>query len=122
MTVDGYFARAVKYLDSADVLLAHGDYESSVSRSYYAMFFAAEAALLARGLSYATHRGVAAAFGEQFVKNGPLPRSLARDFTRALEKRLLSDYGEGFALSRDEAAELLAQARAFVAAVRSATA
>ena len=30
--------RAKKYLRSAEVLLGEGDYESSVSRTYYAMF------------------------------------------------------------------------------------
>jgi uncharacterized protein (UPF0332 family) len=36
--------RAERYLRSADLLLREGDYESSVSRSYYAMFFAAPCA------------------------------------------------------------------------------
>ena len=38
--------RARKYLKSAEVLLQEEDYESSVSRTYYAMFYSAEAALL----------------------------------------------------------------------------
>jgi len=31
--------RAEKYLRSAEILLEEGDYESSVSRTYYAMFY-----------------------------------------------------------------------------------
>ncbi len=38
--------RAGKYLKSAEILLQAGDYESSVSRTCYAMFYCAEAALL----------------------------------------------------------------------------
>jgi uncharacterized protein (UPF0332 family) len=31
--------RANKYLNSAELLIKEGDFESSVSRSYYAMFY-----------------------------------------------------------------------------------
>ena len=37
--------RAKKYLKSSRTLLVDGDYESSVSRAYYAMFYSAEAVL-----------------------------------------------------------------------------
>jgi len=33
--------RAMRYLKSAEILLKEGDYESSVSRTYYAMFYSA---------------------------------------------------------------------------------
>ena len=37
--------KAKKYLRSAEILLKEGDYESSVSRTYYAMFYCAQAML-----------------------------------------------------------------------------
>jgi uncharacterized protein (UPF0332 family) len=43
--IAGLFGRASRYLKSAGVLLAGEDAESAVSRTYYAMFYAAEAAL-----------------------------------------------------------------------------
>jgi uncharacterized protein (UPF0332 family) len=42
--------RPEKYLKSSKVLLEEEDYESSVSRAYYAMFFSAEATLLTKEL------------------------------------------------------------------------
>ncbi len=59
--------RAKKYLGSAELLLTSGDYESSVSRVYYAMFYSAQAVLLTKGLSYPSHAGVISGFGEQFL-------------------------------------------------------
>jgi uncharacterized protein (UPF0332 family) len=42
---DALIQKARRYLKSADILLKDKDYESSVSRAYYSMFYAAEAAL-----------------------------------------------------------------------------
>jgi uncharacterized protein (UPF0332 family) len=55
--------KAQRYLKSAELLLRDGDSESSVSRAYYAMFYAAEAVLLTKGLSFLSHKGVISAFG-----------------------------------------------------------
>jgi uncharacterized protein (UPF0332 family) len=43
--------RAGKYLGSAALLIESSDYESAVSRAYYAMYFMVQAALLQEGLS-----------------------------------------------------------------------
>ena len=42
--------KAKRYIKSAKILLNDGDFESCVSRIYYAMFYCAEAALLTKGL------------------------------------------------------------------------
>ena len=56
--------KAKKYLRSAEILLKEGDYESSVSRTYYAMFYCAQAMLLTKNLSFSSHKGVISAFGD----------------------------------------------------------
>ncbi len=94
--------------------MVEGDYESSVSRAYYAMFYATEAMLLAEGLSFSSHKGVISAFGEHFVKTGVFPREMGRELNRAFEKRQLSDYEYTFVIAKDEAEQLLAQAKEFV--------
>ena len=65
---DSLIKRAMKYLKSARLLLENGDYESSVSRAYYAMFYSTEAILLTKDLSFSSHKGVISAFGEYFIK------------------------------------------------------
>ncbi|MEN8265002.1 MAG: HEPN domain-containing protein [Nitrospirota bacterium] len=47
--VESLISRASKYIKSAAMLIAEEDYESSVSRSYYAMFYCIEALLLTKG-------------------------------------------------------------------------
>lgn len=79
--------RASKYIQSASMLLDKEDYESSVSRAYYPMFYAAEAALLTKNLSFSSHRGVISGFGEHFVKTDVFPRVMGRELNRAFEKR-----------------------------------
>ena len=71
--------RAERYLKSAEILLKDEDYESSVSRTYYAMFYSAQAALLTKKLSFSSHKGVISAFGEHFVKTGVFPKEFGRE-------------------------------------------
>jgi uncharacterized protein (UPF0332 family) len=50
--------RAEKFLTTAKHALDLEDYDSCASRSYYAMFFMAEAVLLTKNLSASSHKGV----------------------------------------------------------------
>ena len=84
--------RAEKYLRSAKILLEEGDYESSVSRTYYAMFYSAQAALLTKNLSFSSHKGVISAFGEHFIKTGIFPKEMGREFNRAFEMRQIGQH------------------------------
>ncbi len=106
--------RAKKYLNSSRILLEEDDYESSVSRAYYAMFYTAEAVLLTKNLSFSSHKGVISAFGEHFVKTGIFPRDMGRELTRAFEKRQLGDYEYTFVITEDEAEEVLDKSKDFV--------
>ncbi len=106
--------RAKRYLKSSKMLLDDGDYESSVSRAYYAMFYTAEAVLLTKNLSFSSHGGVISAFGEHFVKTDIFPKDMGRDINRAFEKRQLGDYEYTFVISKDEAEELLDRSKHFV--------
>lgn len=82
--------RAKKYLKSSETLLKEGDYESSVSRAYYAMFYSAEAALLTKNLSFSSHKGAISAFGEHFIKTNILTKDMGKELNRAFEKRQLT--------------------------------
>ena len=106
--------KAKKYLRSAEMLLKEGDYESSVSRTYYAMFYCAQAVLLTKNLSFSSHKGVISAFGEHFVKTGVFPKEMGRELNRAFEKRQLGDYEYTFVISKVEAEEMLKSGEKFV--------
>jgi len=106
--------RAMRYLKSAEVLLGDKDFESSVSRTYYAMFYSAQAVLLTKNLSFSSHKGVISAFGEHFVKTGIFPKEMGREFNRAFEKRQIGDYEYTFVISNDEAKQMLQNGKEFV--------
>lgn len=106
--------KARRYLKSAEILLKDKDYESSVSRAYYSMFYAAEAALLTKGLSFSSHKGVISGFGEHFVKTGVFPKEMARELNRAFEKRQMGDYEYTSLISQEDAEEILQKAKNFV--------
>jgi uncharacterized protein (UPF0332 family) len=106
--------KARRYLKSAEILLNDKDYESSVSRSYYSMFYATEAALLTKGLSFSSHKGVISGFGEHFVKTGVFPKEMARELNLAFEKRQLGDYEYTLVISQEDAEDILQKAKSFV--------
>jgi uncharacterized protein (UPF0332 family) len=113
----GLREKAERYLRTAEQTLNAGDFDSCVSRCYYAMFFMAEAALLTKEMSAASPRGVISLFGEHFVKAGVLDKYLGRVLNDAYDKRLIGDYAIGLAIAKDEAEELLEAARDFVGKV-----
>lgn len=91
-TVGLLLARARQYIDTADLVRTHGDYDSAVSRLYYAMFYCAEALLLTRGLTFSKHQAVIAAFGRQFARTKLLPSELHNWLLDAFAGRQRSEY------------------------------
>lgn len=114
-----FIAKAERFLQSAQRLFELEDYDSCVSRAYYAAFFLAEAALMTQGISPASHRGVISLFGKHLVQTGIFPPELGRALSRLYDARLTSDYAIGLTMSREEAEKLLQEAKTFVAQVRA---
>jgi uncharacterized protein (UPF0332 family) len=117
--IDSLIKRARRYIKSAELLLKDNDYESSVSRTYYAMFYAAQAALLTKKLTFSSHRGVISAFGKHFIKTEIFPKEMGRELNRAFEKRQIGDYGYTFVVSDEEATQILRYGKEFVNKVTS---
>ena len=106
--------KAEKFLSTAENALNTGDYDSCVSRCYYAMFFTAEAMLLTKSLTASSHKGVISLFGEHFVKTKILERNLGKALNDAYDKRLVGDYGVGFTINKQQAGDLLETAENFI--------
>ena len=112
--IESLLKRSDRYLKTAELLIDEGDFESSVSRIYYAMFFAAQAALLSKELSFSSHKMTISGFGEHFIKTNVFPKEMGREFNRAFDKRQLSDYYHTFIIDKKEAEELLISGTEFV--------
>lgn len=115
--IDELTEKANRFLRTAEIALELGDFDSCVSRCYYAMFFLAEAALFTKGLSASSHKGVLSMFSQHFVRTGMFPREMGRLLNDAYDKRIVGDYGIGLTLAAEEVQQLLTDARAFVQAV-----
>jgi len=106
--------KARESVDAARLLAGEGHAEFAASRTYYAMFYVAEAFLLARGLRFSKHSAVHAAFGRDFVKAGHLPADMHRELLEAARIRNLGDYDIETVVDPEVARELISQAEAFI--------
>jgi uncharacterized protein (UPF0332 family) len=116
-------AKAAQALSSARQLLAAGDSDGSCNRAYYAMFDAAQAALLLGRHATVqtppkTHRGLISAFGQQLVLTGLVASQLGSALNQVERLRLLADY-TGDPVGADDSAWAVDQAELFVAAIRA---
>ncbi len=106
--------KARRYVASAEALRQQGDYDSAVSRLYYAMFYCAEALLFARGYTFSSHKGVISAFARHFVKPGLLPTELHQWLSDAFKKRQISDYEFVTGVTEANVLELQVKAHQFL--------
>lgn len=112
--IKGMLAKARRYLASAKLLSQANDFDSAVSRLYYAMFYGAEALLLAQEKTFSSHIAVIAAFGAHFIKSGILPKEMHHWLHRAFEKRQISDYEFMSGFSEIEVVDLQVKAEEFI--------
>ena len=99
--------------------LAAGDGRVSVSRAYYAVFHAANAALNSVGVQAKSHAGVQALFGERFIREGLLDREMARTLNRLMQLRHDADYEVGKMVTMEQAEDGAARAAAFVETIEA---
>lgn len=106
--------KAQKYLQSAAVLIELEDFDSCASRSYFAMFYAAQAALLHVGNALPATQGIRSAFISRFVESGQFPSRAGKALNEAAEYQEVGDYSHDFAIGPEDAAYVLQEAEAFV--------
>jgi uncharacterized protein (UPF0332 family) len=111
------FGRARDKLAVARHVLAAGYPADAVSPAYYAVFHAAEAALLVEGDEPRSHEGLKSLFGLRFVRTGRLPAELASIFRQLKDERENGDYSIFPAITAEEAERAVASAERFVAAL-----
>ncbi len=106
--------KARESLKAAEFLIEGQFYDFSAGRSYYAMFYATEAVLLSKNLSFSKHSAVIAAFGKDFIKTKIFNQNMRDSLVSAFELRQMGDYGSSGSVSKDKAQSLITQAREFV--------
>lgn len=108
--------KARENIEATDLLISQGFFDIAASRSYYAMFYIAEALLLRRGQHFSSHSAVIAAFGKEYAKTGDLEPRFHQNLIKSQELRQTGDYGYLEPVSGDSANQVLIWAQDFLAA------
>jgi uncharacterized protein (UPF0332 family) len=113
------------WLELANLKLSHahkifeiGLFDDAISRAYYAMFYAAKAALLSKGLDLRRHSASIAKFRELFVITGQVDSEYLHYLGQAQSARARSDYAPFAPVTRKGAEEILQAAETFIAKIR----
>jgi len=95
--------KALRSVVAAERHVEAGDYDFASSRAYYAAFYAMEAILLTRNLSFSKHSGVIAAFNQHFIKTGVFPKEFSKLVSRLFRERQIGDYDFDLSIEDGEA-------------------
>ena len=106
--------KARESLRAAELLREKGFNDFSVARSYYTMFYVAQAFLLGKGFTFSKHSAVISAFGREFVKAGVVGPEFQSYLTDAEDSRKIGDYEFRGELTEDDAIKQLERARIFL--------
>ncbi|MBX7234112.1 MAG: HEPN domain-containing protein [Caldilineales bacterium] len=109
--------RAREELQTAEENIANGHFRAAVSRSYYAIFYMASAALFSQSVQRSKHSGVESAFAEHLVKSGQIESVYSRSYQRVRRLREEADYAERVEIDESTARQTLAEAERFVTRV-----
>ena len=103
-----------EFLEDAKRLFEFKSLRSAADRAYYAMYHAAQAILLSKGVKARTHKGTILEFGRNIVEKGLIPKEYGRWLTEALDIRLSGTYNIYAVFGEDAVKEIVEKAERFV--------
>ena len=101
-------------LESAELNLDNGFFDTAVNRSYYGIFDAVTALLLSKEIAVKSHSGSIQQFALHFVKTGCFQSEMQESIIYCFQKRQTGDYDLYTDVSSEDAIECLSRARNFV--------
>lgn len=117
--IEKHFQSADEFLREGTHLMLGGFYRGAVGRAYYAMFHAAKAVLLSRGIERSSHHAVLSSFGEHVVKPALVDRRFHTYITKAFARRNECDYLAFTVADKPEVETILRRAKEFVEVCRT---
>lgn len=112
------FKRAMDELKAAKVLHESSFYYKSVASAYYAVYHAAKAALLVKGVVPQSHEGVERMFSLYYVKTKDVEIDIGKIIGRLMKLREEADYYPETPFTPDESLEAIEKAETFVSRVK----
>lgn len=114
------FRRALEELKAAKVLADNELYYKSVVSSYYAVYHAAKAALLLKGVSPQSHEGLERMFSLYYVKTKEIAVDIGRVIGRLMKLREEADYYPESTFGPTDSSEAMEMAKGFVERIKEA--
>lgn len=82
------------------------------------MFWAAQAALIKKGITTKTHTGLISQFSKEYVLTGLMETDVFQSLQAAFDMRQESTYEVRFEVTEDEVKELLEEAEEFINSIK----
>ena len=114
-----YLDRADRALEAAETLTRAGFSPEAASRTYYAMFYAAQALLKSAGIDVTKHSAVESEFGYRFAKTGKIAPKYHKMLINARKIREQADYDIFDEVVEPVASLEVQEGREFVAAIKA---
>ena len=116
--VKRYLRKAEHALEVAEDMLRNGHVPDAASKTYYAMYYAAQALLNADGIDVVKHSAVEAAFGYHFAKTGKIDPKFHRMLRNARKIREIADYDIDEEIVEPAASLKIDEGRAFLSVIK----
>jgi len=116
--IQAHLKKALRRLKVAQTLHQQQEYEDAVSRAYYSIYHAAQAALLTEGVRATSHRGLANLFGLHLVEPGKLPKKLAKYLRNIRDDREEGDYEVYSSIDEETSQTAVREAEEFLHAIQ----
>jgi uncharacterized protein (UPF0332 family) len=115
----GYRKRAREELEASRAMLAGHFYAASISRAYYAVYYAISSLLVEKDIITKSHKQTAIEFRKQFIKTGQIERKYSGILDELFNSRMISDYDAIPEIDEKTVRHLLQEAHEFVQRVLS---
>ncbi len=113
------FERSMEDLEDARIMFENGRYKNALNRAYYAVFHAMRAVAALDGFDSSKHSGIIAHFNQNYVRTEIFPKEMSKIIKVVSENREQADYLDFFVASREDAAEQIERAKAFVETIKT---
>lgn len=101
-------------LESAELNLENGFFDTSINRSYYGIFDAVTALLIFKEITVKSHSGSIQQFSLHFIKTSCFQAEMQESIIYCFQKRQTGDYDLYTDVSAEDAIECLSRAKKFV--------
>lgn len=107
--------------DAEKMLVERLTPRSIINRAYYSMFYLTLALFIKAGINPKTskHKGIISLFDREFVNNGRIERRYSKMLHDTFDERLEADYKELVAVSFEDAAKYVNEAREFFERIKT---